>query len=289
MRRGPDRTASRPVPCSGEGCTETLTVSGKRLEAAESGKPVYHSAECRKANTRVTLPCATCASPVERYKSTLTNQATARVFCDSCIASGNAATKAKKGTTKPCATCGTPVYRRPYRGEDGPRFCSRKCHGARLVGERVERIERPCEWCGTMMRLTPQQRRIDVRTCSRECTAANRRAKPDERYVDEKGYVWVTASDGRRMLEHRLVMEQHLGRPLLSTETVHHKTGGFAGRSNNDLSNLELWTGSHPAGHRVEDVVAYCREMLGVYGDEGESDRYAAEAVALLGEVSARH
>lgn len=92
--------------------------------------------------------------------------------------------------------------------------------------------------------------------------------------IDEHGYrrIWI---DGSYVSEHRYVMEQHLGRPLLPSETVHHKTGGFKGRSDNRLSNLELWTGHHPTGHRVEDVVAYCREMLALYGDDQERARYA--------------
>jgi len=69
------------------------------------------------------------------------------------------------------------------------------------------------------------------------------------------------------ILEHRWVMAQHLGRPLLSTEQVHHRTGGRAGRSNNDLSNLELWTTNHPKGLRMEDALAYAVEMVELYGE----------------------
>jgi hypothetical protein len=36
---------------------------------------------------------------------------------------------------------------------------------------------------------------------------------------------------------HRVVMEQHLGRPLLSTEIVHHIDNN---KWNNDISNLEV-------------------------------------------------
>jgi HNH endonuclease len=54
------------------------------------------------------------------------------------------------------------------------------------------------------------------------------------------------------MLEHRFVMQNHLGRPLLRTETVHHKDGN---RANNAIENLELKAGNHGKGIDARDHV----------------------------------
>jgi len=62
--------------------------------------------------------------------------------------------------------------------------------------------------------------------------------KRDHPFADKKGYV----------LEHRLVMEKHIGRYLTDKELVHHKDGNT---SNNDISNLQIMTRAEHNKHHM--------------------------------------
>jgi HNH endonuclease len=77
------------------------------------------------------------------------------------------------------------------------------------------------------------------------------------------GYAYIWDKNKKIMKgQHRYMMEQQLGRELFDHENVHHKNGD---RKDNRLENLELWSKSQPAGQRVEDKVAWAKEILRLY------------------------
>jgi len=82
------------------------------------------------------------------------------------------------------------------------------------------------------------------------------------RHKTKEGYIKVNIS-GKKIAEHRLVMEGVIGRKLYKHEDVHHINGV---RDDNRPENLELWSHSHARGQKVEDKIKWCVEFLKGYG-----------------------
>lgn len=114
--------------------------------------------------------------------------------------------------------------------------------------------ERECEWCKKTYLPSGADR---VRFCTQDCYRAWRKTvrAPNwagGRIVDKRrGYVSLRmpghpgANEAGRVLEHRWVMEQVIGRPLTSSETVHHINGN---PSDNRPENLQIRQGQHGVG-----------------------------------------
>lgn len=80
-------------------------------------------------------------------------------------------------------------------------------------------------------------------------------AKAEWKYLseDSQGYLVDISDRNNKVYRHRKVMEEHLGRKLLSSEIVHHKDGN---KKNNDISNLEITTRSEHINMHRKDLEA---------------------------------
>lgn len=90
-----------------------------------------------------------------------------------------------------------------------------------------------------------------------------RQPKVSKGYINKNGYRVVNYA-GRSLLEHRLAMEQILGRSLTDVERVHHRNGI---RTDNRPENLELWVLNQCPGQRASDLVPWARQIISQYGD----------------------
>jgi hypothetical protein len=81
-------------------------------------------------------------------------------------------------------------------------------------------------------------------------------------FKKDDGYTLLRLPRIGYVSEHRFVMSQFLGRPLLPSENVHHKNGV---KGDNRIENLELWVRTQPCGQRVHDLVEHAKKILAQY------------------------
>ena len=110
-----------------------------------------------------------------------------------------------------------------------------------LGRENRKLLDRACLQCGKTFRPL----RAGSKYCSKPCKWANngrnQKRKSEAWWQNQKGYIegriWLPDGTQIRVKQHRFIMEGIIGRPLLSTEDVHHENGV---KNDNRPENLEI-------------------------------------------------
>lgn len=263
------------VDCANKGktkATEPLTClrcGSKFTTKRRHGK--YCSMACFKKPT-VARSCVLCG---EEFLIVSTSRMTQRYCSKKCSGQD------KKRHNRPCRYCGIPFYpkgtdtyfcsiscgllnrpkmlpkdfkdcpvcRKTFRikiRKDGRQrvTCSYKC---RAVYQTKDHGYVDCLECGKPFKVFSKRQKNKRKYCSFECANT-----PGDGFMSDAGYRYITINK-KPILEHRHVMEKHLGRKLkpFPQETVHHKNGI---RHDNRIENLELRIGNHGMGIREEDA-----------------------------------
>lgn len=110
-------------------------------------------------------------------------------------------------------------------------------------------------------------------------------------WTDKRGYRWLYVTENgkrRARREHRVVVEQSIGRRLEPWEVVHHKDGN---PSNNAIENLEVvefgaHTAEHHAGSRKSYEARRSMEAFALMREELKAERaLKADLLEALQEV----
>lgn len=221
---------------------------------------------------RVKVTCACCGVEFEKYPADVHRNKTGRFFC-SAACRDKVGSKPRQRQEKKCEWCRQSFY--PHFEQDA-RFCGKSCYDA---WQRRHRVERVCEYCGKAFDRPPSfETRQKARYCSKVCEAAGRTKRPLDRthngrpvHLDAKGYVLLyepthpAAYKNGRVLEHRVVVEQRIGRLLKPDEHVHHINGKKDDNRSENLMVLGHIEHLVLSGEEHREAIAKMRQELAEY------------------------
>lgn len=139
-----------------------------------------------------------------------------------------------------CFTCGKEIIKdlNPNR-KSKHKFCCKKCFDIFWSSTKVIKI---CPVCRKIFKTSPSV--SYQKHCSIKCAGLEKK----ERKMSTDGYWIIHINDERKQIkEHRYLMEQKIGRRLLSSEIVHHINEN---KLDNRIENLKLCTS---AGRHLAD------------------------------------
>ena len=190
--------------------------------------------------------CVVCSKPFHVFKSTMRRKKYCSKDCREVITHIEAK----------CINCGEvfKVARSKYEGLHLKfKCCSTKCYDILSEKKKEEINNRHTYVCSACNKIFSGRRRgkTELKFCSQDCSRSYMRGDCSPSYrtgttVVTQGYIAIKVGE-KYILEHRLIMEEFLGRKLKPREVVHHKDGN---KLNNNLDNLEVMdTAEHSKLH----------------------------------------
>jgi hypothetical protein len=180
------------------------------------------------------VKCKKCDNMIACYKSTIHK----KKYCSSECRKKDTMIKAK------CLNCDkyflTAISKYNKWGNRA-KCCSEKCFRKHQEVERDKskiRITYKCDNCSRMF-VSRRAGKI-YKFCSRKCSYEYQVGDKSKSYkggtITSQGYK-ANKVDGKYILEHRTIMEEHIGRKLKAREQVHHLDGN---KLNNCIDNLDI-------------------------------------------------
>jgi hypothetical protein len=210
--------------------TEGSPLTVTKDKHLSSGSVIYWS---RREDPYVPVKCGSCG----RERMVIASNTTRQTFHGICRACKNDSKWEDETLTNGCV-----VYWSQRDGLRVPVKCAR-CGRERVTFTSSVRNEKFTGLCSSCLHTGPDS------TTWRGGRTVKQGYIQVKVYPDHPFYNEMASKTGY-IAEHRLVMAEHLGRPLAKTEVVHHKNSN---KMDNRIENLELYVSFEEHGQAIQE------------------------------------